>query len=265
MFGVLKPIKLKGEPIMIASDSVTPLYEQVADAILKKIEHGELRPGERIGSINDLMGEYGVSRVTAINAIDNLSRRGIVVSRQGKGTFIRDSMVGENLGILRSFKELTSSESSDNFFKVLYCDESKIPQEAAAKLETEDDKCLFIERLTSTKTNPIGLVKMWLPRDLSPIFVGHADKLEHLSVFEMLEQNSIVIRKSSQIISAIPAGKSQAEILQIKYGDPLLYIERTTYTAEGRPILYSCFYYRSDSYSFKIKLFRSSNGSESDY
>ena len=53
-------------------DSMTPMYKQIIDILGRKIEEGELRPGDRIPSEAELMQAYHVSRITVRSAINEL-------------------------------------------------------------------------------------------------------------------------------------------------------------------------------------------------
>lgn len=65
-----------------------PLYQQIKEAILAKIRSGELQPGERVQSENELAREAGVSRITTKQALNELAQEGWVRRIRGKGTFV---------------------------------------------------------------------------------------------------------------------------------------------------------------------------------
>jgi GntR family transcriptional regulator len=69
--------------------SVVPLFIQAADYVAAKIESGELAPGQKLPAERDLATEWGVAYLTARRAVRELRDRGLVVSRVGKGTFVR--------------------------------------------------------------------------------------------------------------------------------------------------------------------------------
>jgi DNA-binding GntR family transcriptional regulator len=70
-------------------DGPDPLWKQVADIIRGQIKSGELAPGRRVPSENDLTQQYGIARGTAKKALDSLVHEGLVRRVQGKGTFVR--------------------------------------------------------------------------------------------------------------------------------------------------------------------------------
>jgi DNA-binding GntR family transcriptional regulator len=68
--------------------SARPLYVQLADVIAGKIKSGELAPDRPIPSENHLADEYGVARLTARRAAQELRERGLIVTVRGKGSFV---------------------------------------------------------------------------------------------------------------------------------------------------------------------------------
>jgi GntR family transcriptional regulator len=60
----------------------------MADHIAARIEAGELVPGARLPGERDLADEYQVALGTARRAVEELRRRGLVVTLPAKGTFV---------------------------------------------------------------------------------------------------------------------------------------------------------------------------------
>jgi GntR family transcriptional regulator len=69
-----------------------PMYRQIADDLRRRIEAGELRPGERLGTEIELRDTYGASRNTIRDAIKLLMTRGLVETRPGQGTFVAEEI-----------------------------------------------------------------------------------------------------------------------------------------------------------------------------
>jgi LacI family transcriptional regulator len=70
--------------------SAEPLYLQVKDFLKKEIHRGKFRPGDRLPSQRTLAGQAKVSQLTVQKAVSSLVEEGLLVARQGQGTFIRD-------------------------------------------------------------------------------------------------------------------------------------------------------------------------------
>src|SRR5829696_7901770 len=67
-----------------------PAYNQVAEHLRQRIYSGDLRPGDKLPSEAGLIQLFRVSRVTARGAIKDLQAEGLIVTKQGKGSFVRD-------------------------------------------------------------------------------------------------------------------------------------------------------------------------------
>jgi DNA-binding GntR family transcriptional regulator len=119
---------------MINKFSSVPLYNQLIDILLQKINNGEYNPGDKIPSEQDLCEEYDISRPTVRQAIKELVQKGILIKLKGKGTFLLESdkkIVVENL---TGFEY--SVLDSDNLYerKIISVAEKKIKSEKILEL-----------------------------------------------------------------------------------------------------------------------------------
>ncbi len=69
-------------------DGDRPLYAQVRECLIERIRSGEWKPGQLIANEFEIAAEFGVSQGTARKAIGDLASEGLVVRRQGRGTFV---------------------------------------------------------------------------------------------------------------------------------------------------------------------------------
>src|SRR4051812_40577524 len=70
-------------------DDPRPPYEQLADALRTRIRSAALGPGAQLPSYHALAVEFGVAPNTVKSALAALRREGLIVSRVGKGSFVR--------------------------------------------------------------------------------------------------------------------------------------------------------------------------------
>lgn len=89
-------------------DSRTPKYLQVVNLILDEIDHGKLKIGDRIPSINETSFDLLLSRDTVEKAYNELRDRGIITSVRGKGFYICSTNMGSKLKVLLLFNKLSS-------------------------------------------------------------------------------------------------------------------------------------------------------------
>jgi len=70
--------------------SSTPLYAQIAGRLRVAVATGELAPGAPLPSVRQLAAGIRVNPATVVQAYRELESDGIVESRQGAGTFVRE-------------------------------------------------------------------------------------------------------------------------------------------------------------------------------
>jgi GntR family transcriptional regulator len=69
--------------------SPVPLYLQAADHIGRQVESGNLAPGTKLDSERDLADAWQIAYGTVRRMMQELRERGLIVTTQGKGTFVR--------------------------------------------------------------------------------------------------------------------------------------------------------------------------------
>src|SRR5581483_378924 len=85
----------------------TPAYKRIQEAILKRIDDGNLKPGDTVDSERELARIHGVSLMTARHALAGLEREGMVERRRGAATFVGRTTIHFNE--LMSFSEQIAS------------------------------------------------------------------------------------------------------------------------------------------------------------
>ena len=85
---------------------MTPLYVQLMDTVEKDIKSGRYKPGDKIMTESEMAKTYGVSLITVRKAIGSLMEKGLVVRKQGKGTFVTKPKFSRNIKRLQSFSEM---------------------------------------------------------------------------------------------------------------------------------------------------------------
>ncbi len=77
--------------IRIENSSAVPVYRQIMDQVRYQIASGALRPGDRLPSVRDLARRLPVNQNTVLKAYDLLAAEGLLVRRQGDGTFVDEA------------------------------------------------------------------------------------------------------------------------------------------------------------------------------
>jgi DNA-binding GntR family transcriptional regulator len=68
----------------------TPMHQQIADAIRSDIHNGTLKPGDRLPNKDEIAAKWKCSIQPVSTALMRLEHEGLVIRRQGVGTFVVD-------------------------------------------------------------------------------------------------------------------------------------------------------------------------------
>lgn len=224
-------------PVVSASPTFSPLYQQIKALITQSLQSGEWKPGELIPSEVELAGRFKVSQGTVRKAIDELAAENLVMRRQGKGTFV--STHHEARAHFR-FLRLVPDEGVPHYPESKFIEVKRVraPADVARLMDLKSgDAVIFIKRVQYFDGIPTIVEELWLP---GLIFKGlTAERLVEYKgpmygLFET-EFGTRMIRASEQI-RAVCADAGAAQLLNIDLGTPLLSSERVSFTYGDKPV-----------------------------
>jgi DNA-binding GntR family transcriptional regulator len=240
-------------PASIALDraSPVPLYYQVAQQLEHAIESGGLAPGTRLDNELVLAEQLGVSRPTLRRAIEYLVDRGYLVRQRGVGTQVVQPKVRRPVELSSLYDDLTTSGKRPRT-TVLSLDTVPAADAAAHALGLDEGSpVVALERLRYADDEPLAVMRNWIPAgllDLDP------QLLERTGLYHLMRSAGITLHLASQTVGARAATAAEARLLHARKGEPLLTMQRTTYSDTGRPVELADHLYRASLYSFEIVL-----------
>ncbi len=239
---------------VINRSAKVPLYYQLYQFLLNQIRDGSLQPGDILSSEAEMVDRYHLSRSTVRQALDMLVNDGLIVRRRGQGTFVTTLTIEQNLGRIISFWEDMGQRGLTPATRVLSSDLIPAPDDIAQTLGIgPGEELANIVRLRLADDETMSVEHSFLVHKYCP-GVTHKDFANH-SLRQMLaEQYNIRLVYAKQKIRAIPATRSLAQDLLIEKNDPLLYIERVSFSDFNVPIEFLRIYLRGDRYTFFTEL-----------
>ncbi len=93
-------------PIRLSQASGVPFYRQIEDQLGGLIRSGQLPPQARLPSYRELAPQLLVSLITVRRAYADLENAGLIVCRQGQGTFVADEVDSSRRQALAQAREL---------------------------------------------------------------------------------------------------------------------------------------------------------------
>lgn len=253
-----RPTKHGGERIDVRAP--TPLYHQIYSILHDEIVNGGYAKGVILPSELELTKAYGVSRVTAKRALNELAADGMVSRERGRGTVVRyeaptapvhSSVEGllENLlqmGLKTTVRLLSFDyvPASDRVARALGC--------------TEGDEVQHAVRVRSLEGEPLSHLTTHVPAALGRSY--SRDDLATQPLIGLLERCGVIVSSARQTLTATLADARIAPLLDVQVGAPLLRISRTVYDQDGGAVEEIAGLYRPDRYQYQMNLNRIEGG-----
>ncbi|MBV8274015.1 MAG: GntR family transcriptional regulator [Verrucomicrobia bacterium] len=224
--------------------------------IVDRISSGSLPAGSRLPSEDSLVQEYGVSRTTIRAAIQSLVQRGLVEIRRGKGTFVTQPKVSQELTELTGFVEdmqaLGLRPTAKVFDRQIVAANQLVARQLALP---HGSPVVRIQRVRLADGVPLSFDETYLPKELGEKVM--ADNLETEPIFSLLEQKyQTPLVEAKYQLEAVCADATVARALRVGVGSAIFLIERTSYSIGHRPVDYEKLHYRGDRIRFVTRLAR---------
>ena len=231
-----------------------PIYRQIQNAIRRRIDSGQLKPGNPVPSERELARLHKVSLMTARHALSELARDGIVERRHGVGTFVAPPRVQFNK--LLSYTEQMASLGLTANSRVITCGIVTREHEIAARLGMAPTARLGkVERVRLAGDEPVALETCYWSADEFPNLVNAP--LERVSLFGVMEREfGVGLAYSDEEIDATDADLRLADILAITRGSPLLRMRQLIFSTKSRATVYVVGFYRSGRHTLRVRRFR---------
>jgi GntR family transcriptional regulator len=240
----------------IDPESSLPLYAQVEAVLAASIADGTYPPGSRLPNEESLLERFGVSRTTLQKTVQNLIRRGLIEIRRGKGTFVTEPKITQELTELSGFVE--DMQALGRHPSARLVDRQVVPasDRVARQLGLAAGTLVMrIQRVRLADGMPLSFDETWLPKDIGEKIIGN--DLETEPIFSLLEQKyDMQLVEAEYRLEATCADDTVAQALGIAPGNPIFLIERTSYCAGHQPVDYEKLYYRGDQIQFVTRLAR---------
>jgi GntR family transcriptional regulator len=241
----------------VVRDAAQPLYRQVLGAIRDDIRRGRVRSGDVLPSESKLCERFQVSRITVRQALRELQLEGLVLPKQGKGTFVQSGAIEHELGEFHTLTEVLARHGYPREVELLAFTEARPPRAIAEDLELgEADRCVLVKRRHLMARRPVALTVMYFPASI----VGgwRAAEFEAKTIYELAAEHELGPVDGRRVITASRAVADVANALDLDVGDPVLLVRSRSKLASGTPLESSAFYFHPGRYSFLFSFARGS-------
>ncbi len=236
---------------MINKYSNVPLYSQLKQLIIRKIESGEYQGESRIPSEQELCEQYDISRPTVRQAISELTNNGYLYKEKGKGTFVTKSKSKVDIKNYSGFTDsiLDSQEPGQHDILSLRSvnlnDAMFLKNIFGTQGQSGNTEFAEIKYITAEKNNVLSYNTSYIPLALFPDLIEDIkDKKPSYDILRGKYPLLPVRTKSS--LEIVFTDQTDAQYLQVQTGLPVIKIQNILYSKSGQPVEVITAKYRAD-------------------
>jgi GntR family transcriptional regulator len=238
----------------MSNDSVLriPLYVQVREKLREDLLASE--PGTMIAPEAVLEDRFSVSRITIRKAIDDLVAEGLLVRRQGKGTFREAPKLVHELNAITSWTEQLRALGYVPHTAAREVAEIAAPKKIAFMLQlSAGERVIQLRRIRLANEEPITMMVNYIPSKLVPGFIESSHETE--SLYEFLKiQYGLSPAEATDTVETRPASEAESEKLSIEAWAPVLVVTRVSYLDNGKPLEVTVAVSCGNRYEYRVKL-----------
>lgn len=216
--------------------TAVPLYEQVKDTIAQQIADGQWKPNLAMPNENELARVLGVSPGTMRKALDLLESEGLVVRRQGRGTFVSDPA---SPSVANRYTMFSTSHGGRTVGDIQLLEALVAVPTMAERLRLQlngDDRVYRITRHRSHNGRAFVLENVAMPFALFPNLIERG--LAGKNLTEIAPQYAMLLGKGEETLEAALVTPAAASVLGISSGSPVIRLSRIIKTRDGVPVQY---------------------------
>ena len=215
-----------------------PRYQEIAEELRARIQHGHFRAGARLDTQRRLATSFGVTLMTLRQALDVLEREKLIERRHGLGTFVAAPSIDYDILQLRRFAGDLSAQGEQVTTRLLGSGFVGGERRVTAALGLgRGARLLAVERLRLVDDRPLSLQRSFLPARLGEEVVRADLALTPLA--QILEYKlGITVARAREVVSAVRLGAREASVLNAAPGSPAFESERISYDAGGAPVVF---------------------------
>ena len=202
------------------------LWRQIQDWLEFSIKEGEMPPGSKLPTEQELAGRFGVNRHTVRRALTLLAEKELIRTEQGSGSFVREQVIDYAVGARTRFHENLLRQERKPRGELVSSGVIPATTEVARALELEKgESVIVLETLGEADGVRICLASAHFPQARFPGLDGHFR--ETGSVTQALRHYGVMDyrRKSTHISSRLPTAR-EARMLRQAKTRPVLEIGR---------------------------------------
>jgi GntR family transcriptional regulator len=234
--------------VAIDTTSDRPVFKQIADRLRAAIEDGELEPGARLPSEQELIEVHGVARGTIRQAVNLLRSEGLVRTEHGRGTFVRERAPVRRLAHDRFARRhrqrdraayLAELEAEGRVAEVQVLDvgRAKASDDVAVWLQLAMGADVLVRRRRYLADGePMELATSYVPWALAEGTQMVEPNTGPGGVYARLEERGHQLKRFSEEVTARMPTVDEVRALRLQPGVPVIRLVRVAYDTDELPV-----------------------------
>ena len=244
--------RASGSDGVILDKAQVPLYVQLADLFRQRIVKGVWREGEMLPSLEKLVAEFGVARVTVRQAIERLTRDGLVSPQRGRGTFVTGAPQADRWLKVETTLENLAEVYRDTQPTILAIDESTRMPRLNESDGVAAERYVYMRRVHAHEGRPYCVLDIYLD---AAIFARRPARFRRETVIPLLlAMPSVQIVTARQMLTISTADLEVARHLGVSVNAPVAEVRRVFTGPERRVIYLGEITYRGDYVQLEMDL-----------
>ncbi len=233
-------------------DPEMPKYKDIARKLIRKIDSDDMKQGDKLASIEELMKYFDVGKNTIIQVLTLLERQGYIYQVRGSGNFVRKHRRHGYINLLEANGFKSTLQGFRLGSEILDLKVIKPTTEVMANLDiSEDEDVYYVKRLRSIEGRKFAIEKSFYVKDIVPYL---NQEIVEDSIFRYLvEDLKLKPGFTDHFFRVGKLNKENAALLNLKIGDPAAFLESIYYLENGRPFDYSKILYHYEEAQFFIQ------------
>ena len=251
--------------LAISRASGVPLHLQIRRSLEHDIASGRLPPGTRLPTEEEYARQFGVSIAPVRQALLDLAGAGLVTRQKGRGTFVREQRVEEEIDLLTSFTDSLRRLGQPARMQVIELARTTADSTIAGALGLRvGTAVVHLRRLALIAEEPVAILDAWLPAASFGRLTEFDDFDAGRSLYATLESEfGVQLGLARSRIEVGRTTEEEARLLALGEGSTLVRIGSVTQDTVGRIVEAAWVLYRADRFVFTMTSFRGSDGRKS--
>jgi GntR family transcriptional regulator len=225
-------------------------YIHMSSILLREILNGTLNIGDKMPSENQLMADFQVSRNTARRALLEIEEYGLIKRIQGKGSFVIDNKMQQNLQTVKSMTELFADNKKLTYSKVLAVETTKPSGRAKEHLKIPNGiDAIRVYRLRYSEDIPVALNETFFRKEDFQFLLKK--NLENISLYQYISfKTGLTIGREEKELEMVPLQLDEAKMLSQHEGAQAFLMRAKAWDQDGNLFSYNTTIYRGDKIKF---------------